>query len=73
MGFIGGLTKRLSLFVLYMAVFSLMAFSSLSLAQTSTNASISGIVRNFSDAIVPGVQLSVRNVDTAVVRTTTTK
>jgi hypothetical protein len=65
--------KRLSLFVLYMAVFSFMVFSSLSLAQTSTNASISGVVRNFSDAIVPGVQLSVRNVDSAVVRTTTTK
>jgi hypothetical protein len=65
--------KRLSRrFVLYVLAASLLVFPTLLPAQTSTNASITGLVRDLSGAIVPNVQVSVRNTDTGVVRTTTT-
>jgi hypothetical protein len=59
--------KRLSRFVLYVLAASLLVFPTLLPAQTSTNASITGFVRDSSGAIVPNVQVSVRNTDTGVV------
>src|SRR5438309_1830494 len=64
--------NRLILFVLYVATVSLIVFPSLSLAQTSTNASISGTVRDASGAVVPGAQVTVRNTDTGVAHASTT-
>jgi len=55
-----------------LVVVALLAFPSVTLAQTGSNASMTGTVRDASGAIVPGAQVSVSNADTGVVRSTTT-
>lgn len=64
--------KRLAPFLLYGLAVLMIAVPSLSFAQSSTNATISGTVRDATGAVVPGARVTIRNTDTGVARATTT-
>jgi hypothetical protein len=64
--------KSLFLSASYVLAGSLLVFPNLLPAQTSTNASIAGIVSDPSGAVVPNVAVSIRNTDTGVARSTLT-